>query len=417
MIAKIKKKYIAAVMLIVIAVIAVFVAIINTVNYFNTDERSEIRLDFIAKSDNLLPETSEPPSEEDNDNESSEGSGVIDEETPYDIRYFTVTIRNDGTIIGTDIRRIARLTNEQAVKYAAEAFINGSDTGYHEEYKYKAIHHEQKVIYVFLDVSRELDAFQSFLTSSIIIGLIGIAVIFALLRILANYIFKPIIESYEKQRRFITDAGHELKTPLAIIKANAEVIEIESGESQWTESIKNQSTRLTKLTENLIRLSRMEEGAQNSMHSQFSLSDTVSEIAENWCTVAQTKDKSLVYYTEPDITLRGVKNDIAQLVSILLDNAIKYSSKETEITLNLERTALGAILTVYNAVDSIEIGNLNVLFNRFYRRDNSRNSVGGGFGIGLSLAKSIVQNHKGKISAVSEDGKSITFTVILPTLI
>ncbi len=413
MIAEIKKKYIGAVMLIVVAVIAVFVAIINTVNYFNTDERSNIRLDFIAKSDNLLPETSEPS--EPDDDESDETDGVIDEETPYDIRYFTVTLRNDGAIIGTDIRRVARLTNEQAVKYAAEAFINSSDEGYHEEYKYRAIRHEQKVIYVFLDVSRELDAFQSFLTSSIVISLIGIAVIFALLIILANYIFKPIIESYEKQRRFITDAGHELKTPLAIIKANAEVIEIESGESQWTESIKNQSTRLTKLTENLIRLSRMEEGAQSSMHSQFSLSDTVSEIAESWSTVAQTQGKSLVYYTEPDILLKGAKNDIAQLCSILLDNAIKYSSEETEITLNLERTALGAILTVSNATDSIEVGNLNVLFNRFYRRDNSRNSGKGGFGIGLSLAKSIVQNHKGKISAASEDGKSVTFTVVLPT--
>ncbi len=416
MIAQIKKKYISAVMLSVIAVLGIIVTFINTVNYFHTNERSDIRLDFIAREDKLFPETQEPPSGDNEDGAEKDEThgGIIDEETPFDTRYFTVTFRNDGAIIGTDIQRVKRVTNEEAIIYAATVFQDGSREGYYKDYKYRAIYHEEKVIYVFLDASRELGAFRAFLTSSIIISAIGAVVIFAFLIILANFIFKPIIESYEKQKRFITDAGHELKTPLAIIEANAEVIEMESGESQWTESIKKQAGRLTKLTENLVNLSRMEESLGSSTHSVFLLSDTVSEIAESWRTVAETRGKSLIYYAEPDILIKGSKNDISQLISILLDNAMKYSSDGTDIVLNLEKSAAGAILTLSNSVEQIEVGSHNILFNRFYRRDSSRNSGKGGFGIGLSMAKSIVQNHKGKINAQSEDGKSITFSILLP---
>ena len=402
-------------MLSVVVVLGIIVAFINTVNYFYTNERSEIRLDFIAKNDNLFPEKEQLPGVENgNEEDDSEESNLIDEETPFDTRYFTVTFRNDGAIIGTDIQRVKRVTNEEAIVYAAAVFQNESQEGYYKDYKYRAIYHEEKVIYIFLDVSRELTSFRSFLTSSIIISAIGAVVIFAFLIILANFIFKPIIESYEKQKRFITDAGHELKTPLAIIEANAEVIEMENGESEWITSIKKQTGRLVKLTESLVTLSRMEEAVGSSTHSIFSLSDTASEIAESWRIVAEAKGKSLIYYAEPEILIKGSKNDIAQLISILLDNAVKYSSNSGDITLNIEKNALSAILTLSNRVDEIEVGSQNVLFNRFYRRDSSRNSGKGGFGIGLSMAKSIVMNHKGKISAYSEDGKSLTFSIQLP---
>ena len=414
MIAEIKKKYISAVMLSVIAVLGIIVTFINTVNFFYTNERSEIRLDFIAREDNLFPETEEPPNGTGSGDNDEDRNDIIDEETPFDTRYFTVTFRNDGAIIGTDIQRVKRVTNEEAIVYAAAVFQDESRDGYYKDYKYRAIYHEEKVIYVFLDASRELEAFRSFLTSSIIISLIGVILIFVFLIILADFIFRPIIESYEKQKRFITDAGHELKTPLAIIEANAEVIEMESGESEWTESIKKQTGRLVKLTESFVTLSRMEEAVGNSTHSIFSLSDTVSEVAESWRIVAEAKGKSLLYYTEPDILLKGSKNDVAQLVSILLDNAVKYSSENGDITLNLEKNAQGALLTLSNNTDEIEVGSHNELFNRFYRRDSSRNSGKGGFGIGLSMAKSIVLNHKGKINAESADGKSLTFSIQLP---
>ena len=415
MIAEIKKKYIGAVMLSVIIVLGIIVTFINTLNYLKTDERSEIRLDFIARTDNLFPPEAESPPEGEDDGENTENDNdIINAETPFDTRYFTVSLRSDGTIVGTDVQRVAKITHEEAIIYAASAFAKDSKEGYIDDYKYRAIDHGQKVIYIFLDASRELDAFRTFLASSLLISLIGTAVIFLLVVVLANRIFRPIIESYEKQRRFITDAGHELKTPLAIIEANAEVIEMTTGESEWTESIKKQTKRMTRLTENLVYLSRMEEAGQVVTHEVFCLSDTVEEVAESWLAVAETKGKQLSFLAAPDVMIKGSRNDLAQLVSILLDNAIKYSSPGGRIHLTLENTALGAELICRNDVDEIEIGSHSALFNRFYRRDNSRNSKSGGFGIGLSLAKSIVQNHKGKISAESDDGKSIIFNVLLP---
>lgn len=414
MITRIKKRYISAVMVSVIAVLGIIITLINVANFISANERSEIRLDFIAKSDNLFPEKEEPPENENGGEDEEEDSSVIDEETPFDTRYFTVSLGNDGKIIDTYTDRVARVTHTDAIFYATNAFEKNSLGGYIDEYKYRAIEHQEKVVYIFLDVSRELTSFRAFLAWSAIISLIGIGIIFLLVVVLANKIFSPIIESYEKQRRFITDAGHELKTPLAIIEANAEVIEMTSGTSEWTESIKKQTKRMTHLTENLVYLSRMEEAGNSAAHELFSLADTVDEVAESWLAVAETKNKILSWASMPDVIVRGSKNDLAQLISILIDNAIKYSAPGGKIVLTLENTALGAELICHNNVESIEIGNLNVLFNRFYRRDNSRNSKSGGFGIGLSLARSIVQNHGGKISARSDDGKSIIISVLLP---
>ena len=410
MIGRLKKRYIGALMLSVFIVLGIIVTFINTVNYINTNERSDIRLDFIARSDNLFPTEPESPPRDDED---SEENDEINPETPFDTRYFTVTILNDGTVFATDLERVARINDTQAKIYATGAFEKGKDSGYVDDYKYRAIYQEQRVVYIFLDASRELEAFRSFLASSIIISLIGAAIISLLVVVLANKIFHPVIESYEKQRRFITDAGHELKTPLAIIEANAEVIEMTGGETDWTRSIRKQTKRMTRLTENLVYLARMEEAGAPAEHEVFSLSELIEEVAEGWLAVAEKNNKLLSWVAMPDIFTKGSKNDIAQLISILVDNAIKYTSPGGKIHLTLASTPLGAEITCQNDVESIETGNLNVLFNRFYRRDNSRNSQGGGFGIGLSLAKSIVQNHKGKISAHSDDGKSIVFTVVL----
>lgn len=178
-------------------------------------------------------------------------------------------------------------------------------------------------------------------------------------------IFRPVAESYDKQKRFITDACHEIKTPLTIIDANTEVIEMMSGESEWTKNTRDQVKRLTSLTNQMVALSRLDE------------------------------------------------NSIRQLISILVDNAMKYAAMDAGVDVSLKRDGCKICFVLRNLTDGMKSGDQKVLFERFYRPDSSRNSETGGSGIGLSLTKSIVESHKGKITAVCDEKGYITFKIIM----
>ncbi len=210
-------------------------------------------------------------------------------------------------------------------------------------------------------------------------------------------ILQPVQESYEKQKQFITDASHEIKTPLAIIRADAEVLELEQGESEWTESIKNQIGRLTSLTESLIFLSRMEE--QHVDWKRCSLSDAVSDTIEACHSLAAANDKIILEAIEPNIFIWGEERLLRQLVYILVENAVKYSDPCGKIEISLRKLGKKLILEVKNPAKSVKESDLNHLFDRFYRADASRNSKTGGHGIGLSVAKAIADTHGGTIAA------------------
>ncbi len=218
-------------------------------------------------------------------------------------------------------------------------------------------------------------------------------------------------ESYEKQRRFITDAGHELKTPITVIDTSAEVLELEQGENQWTKSIRHQAARLASLTENLISLSRMDESSSLAM-VDFSLSDAVEESADALRALLETGGRSLRMDIEPHISCRGSEQHIRRLVGILLDNASKYAVPDSEIMLSLKKQGKSAVLICENQADDVAPGDHDEFFERFYRADASRSSETGGHGIGLSMARAIVQAHRGKISAFSPDGHTVTLTAV-----
>lgn len=276
----------------------------------------------------------------------------------------------------------------------------------------------------------------------------GLAVVFVMIYFFSGKILKPVSESYEKQKRFITDASHEIKTPLTIIDANTEVIEMMEGENEWTISTRKQVARLTSLTEKLVFLSRMDEEATKLEMLEFSLSDAILDTAEPFKAIARTKGKKLTIDVTDGILYTGDEKTIRQLVSILLDNAMKYSGCSSvsfeksninkknlnktsqtqndcvtttgdtapEIELTMRPSGKTRIITVWNTVDetaNIKKGRQDMLFERFYRTDTSHNSKTGGFGIGLSAAYAIVKAHKGKITAESKDGRSIKFTIVL----
>lgn len=249
--------------------------------------------------------------------------------------------------------------------------------------------------------------------TTISVSLLGLAAVFVLVVIFSRMVFLPVEESIQKQKRFITDASHELKTPLTIIDANIEVMEMESGESQWTKSTRKQIQRLSGLVQQLVTLSRLDEEKGLEEKCEFNLSEAVSECVQPYESLAQTREKNLTLNIEEDITYTGDERSIRQLAGILMDNAVKYSSENGNITLTLKKKGKKIFLEVYNDADDLPQGKLDVLFERFYRLDSSRNSGTGGSGIGLSMAKAIVQAHKGKITAENKNGRGLTITVIL----
>lgn len=242
---------------------------------------------------------------------------------------------------------------------------------------------------------------------------IGFITVLILVITFSKIVLRPVAQSYEKQRQFITDAGHELKTPLTIIDANTEVIEMENGESQWTKSIRNQVERLTSMVGQFITLSKMEEKNENFHKTDISLNIILNESLEPFDAVFLSKNIKINTFSEKDIHISGDEKLLRQLFEILIDNAAKYASENSTFSISMKRKSRKNMLTFENESNTISEGNLDILFDRFYRTDASRNSATGGSGIGLSVAKSIVTLHGGTIHAKSDDGKKIQIIILM----
>ena len=335
-------------------------------------------------------------------------------EFQYETRYFTVWLDDAGEALSVDTGRIAAVDEDTAAAYARQAAQGGAAAGFIGDYSYFASSDEDGAMYVFLDCGLTLGQFRTFLAASAAVSAAGLLCVLLLIALLSRLITRPVAESYDKQRRFITDAGHELKTPLAIIEADADVLAMDVGESEWLSDIRLQVDRLSELTKSLVTLSRMEEDTSQFTLIEFPISDVVEETAASFQALALTQGKHFELSIQPMLTLRGDEKAIRQLTGILLDNALKYSPQGGEVRLTLARQGKGVRLVVYNTAESVDQASLPRLFDRFYRADAARSSSTGGYGIGLSIARAIVAGHRGRIAASSADGKSMTMTVTLP---
>ena len=342
-----------------------------------------------------------------------QGNDWITEETPFETRFFSVTLGEDGSVTTTDTGFIAAVDEETANSYAAEAWSSGKERGFVGPYRYLVKDTDSGSLVIFVDCSRSLASFYDFLRTSILVSLIGCALVFLLLLFLSSVILKPAAESYAKQKRFITDASHELKTPLTVIDANTEVLEMVNGENEWSESIHRQVARLRSMTEKLVAMARMDEENRTIVMTDFSLTDAVEETVSGFETAAETRSLSLDVKADPNLTLHGEESSIRNLVSILMDNAMKYADPGSAVVVRLSRKGSHAELSVTNRCEGMEKGNHERLFDRFARADLSRNSEVGGFGIGLSMAQAIVLEHRGKISAESPENGVFKVTAVL----
>lgn len=406
MIRKLRIKFTILAVAVVFFVLALILGTINLMNYQNVVREAQKMLDVLAKHEGRLPE--EVPLLR------KEPHFQIAPEARIEARYFSVEVRIDGTIRHADTGKIEVIDQEHAEEFAKKAWKASKTEGFLSGYRYrKQMIGQETMRILFLNCYSELHAFRSFLFTSIGVSLFGMLVVFFVILFVSKSVVRPFAQSYEKQKRFITDAGHEIKTPLTIIDADITVLEMETGSNEWLQDIQKQTHRLKELTEDLIFLSRMEEQQNAVQMAEFPLSEIALETAESFQALAKMKEKKFRYEIEPLLGYYGSPKEIQRLLSILLDNAIKYSNEQGCIFLTVQKKGKQIAIVVSNTVDTIDREQLPHLFDRFYRMDQSRNSQTGGYGIGLSIAKAIVDVHKGRITAASEDGTSLTFTIML----
>ena len=371
-------------------------------------------------------QTSQTDEKNDSDHPGQKGrDNQFSQEVRYMIRYFSVWYDETGAVFKVNKTFIASFDEDEAQSYAGEALSKGRTRGYLNGYRYlvqqitatvEGTKAEYTVV-LLLNSERELHNIRSIL---LITGAIAggcLLLVFGLVVLFSRHVILPYQRNLETQKQFITNAGHELKTPLTAIATSADVLAMEYENDEWVQNIQQQSTRMSKLISGMVTLSRLDEENPFPERAEFSLSDAVWEAAEPFVSLALAKGKHYIREIADDVRITGDVVAIQQMVSILLDNALKYSTEGGSIALCLaQKAGRRAELTVSNTC-RLEAGvDVSRLFDRFYRGDLSHSGKVGGNGIGLSIAKATAQAHGGSIQAAWDKDKGvITFRVILPT--
>ncbi|MNI14644.1 Alkaline phosphatase synthesis sensor protein PhoR [compost metagenome] len=347
----------------------------------------------------------------------------MDGGTPPPERSISFTVITDAS--GTLKDKNSKFTMDDEFYTAAleEALSIGKDIGRFtlddSRWIFTVKHMGEEKIIVFLDITAQQKILTNLIYTFTAVGLLMLIILYFTSRFFANRSIAPVREAFDKQKQFIADASHELKTPLTIINTNADVLLSNSGDTignqaKWLLYIKSETERMTRLTNDLLYLTEMDDSRTGLIHSRFNMSDAVENIILTMEAVIFEKHISFDYDIEPELTVQGNSEQIKQVVMILLDNAVKYTNPKGAVAITLKKQNNDVLLSVSNTGEGIAAEHLTRIFDRFYRTDTSRARKQGGYGLGLAIAKSIVDQHKGKIYAKSVAGESTTFYVQLP---
>ena len=390
-----RRKFITTAVGSVAVVIAILAIALNFINYYKLEERIDTTLLDASKSQALIKIFVE------------DGDDLIitkNSSSTTDYNGFSIAkVDDSGRIIKT-YRDDSLIPDQDALQHKViKALNSGKTSGFIGSYRFLKAETNVGNLILFLNCQRELDSQHSFEKNSLLISIGVIASVFVLIVLISKRVIAPIQETYIKQKQFITGASHELKTPLAIISSNADVLEMMNGDSKWTQNIHNQVDRLTSLVNSLVVFSRMEE-KDTVERTRFDLTNALESRIEDFNELANFQKKNIVTDIDSDLYYFGEEASIVQLMDILLENAIKYAPEDSGISVSLKKNRKYAILKVSNKAD-VKKGDLSKVFERFYRLDESRNSAIKGYGIGLSMAQLIAEKHKETIRAYApEDG-------------
>ncbi len=409
MIRTLQKRFVFSAMLAVTVLLAFLLGAINISHSVITNRQIDRILDTLTESRG----TYSPPEQRTMPRRAFRAAP-----TPDDVmgaRYFLVVLNEAGEAVHTNVKHIYAVSEESAETMAKEVFASLESEGRREQFEFRVsdMQGRQGKLAVFLDVSSRRSAIRSVLQTSCGIGLLCWLVMLLLVTVISRRAIAPIAENIEKQKQFVTNAGHEIKTPLAIILANIDAMELISGENKWSRNIRAQANRLSGLMQNLLTLAKMDEESKLSVN-EFSMSLLLGEAIELYGEAAEGRQLTLHTHVEENVTLRANRESILQLVSALLDNAVKYTAEGGEVSVTLAKTEGKVRLRVENDCPAPPTAELSRLFDRFYRGDEARTQSEGGYGIGLSAARAIAEAHHGKIGASYDaENERIAFSVIL----
>ena len=412
MIYRLQRKFILICTASVLTVVFLVFGVILALNISSMNRNIDILADRVSEGGGRFPKNFNEDFKPHKRPVKNEGDfDFITPETPFSTRHFTVFFDSENNITSTFTESIYSIDEQTAKDYAKRIIDNRNERGWISNYRYKIFETESGKGIVFVDGSMNRSVFMQ---STMIAGcvLLGCAaLVLALIFLLSKKAVKPIAESYEKQRQFITDANHELKTPLTLILANAEIAQDELGKNEWLDDIMSEGQRMTELVNQLVALSRMDEENSKLNVVQIPFGELVFDTVSEFEALAKGRGKTLSVSIDRSIIYSGDEMLLHRLVGILLDNAVKYCDEGGEIKVNLEKRRR-IILSVENTYTSVGEIELNKLFDRFYRADKARKFTGG-YGVGLSMAKSIVEKHKGEVTAYKKDKSNIGFKVVL----
>lgn len=331
------------------------------------------------------------------------------EESPFRMRYFTVKYDKDNHVT-VNVDHIASIDEGTAVAIADIVKISDRETGEYSDFRYRVS--EDKDMVVFVDYTYEYTAVDLLTVMLSLLAVIFILMITVVFWFLSSRIVKPFEENSRMQKQFITDASHELKTPIAIISANAEVLAYKNGESEWLNNITTQVTRISELVGELLTLNRLEEVDEISDIEPVNISELTESVCADFEEVFRSKNVQTYYDIQTDVTINGNADQLKRLISVLVENASKYVTEDGELRVILNKDLRYTTLNIYNTCKVDKDADYKHLFDRFYRPDSSRTSSTGGHGIGLSIAKRITVLHGGSIEAVPSDN-GLSFNVKL----
>ena len=412
MIYRLQRKFILICTVSVLTVIALVFGVILVLNISSMNRNMDMLADRVSEGGGRFPGSMEEKPEPDKmPPPNAQDFEFITPETPFSTRHFTVFFDKQGEVARTNTESIYSITEEVAVEYA-ESVLDDEDTrGWISNYRYKVFSTEMGKGVVFVDGSMSRSSLMQSMTIAGLVLLGCAALVLILIFLLSKKAVKPIAESYEKQKQFITDANHELKTPLTLILANLDIAEAELGKNEWLDDIRSEGHRMTELVNQLVALSRMDEEGQPLNIAEVAFGKLVADTAREFEPLAKERGKTLTASIDKEISYLGDEALLHRLVGILMDNAIKYCDQDGEISVTLRR-GRRVMLTVENTYAAVDELELNRLFDRFYRADKARKFTGG-YGVGLSMAKAIVEKHKGEITAYKKDATHIGFKVVL----